>query len=449
MKAESLDCPNCSASLSYLQIKAKVITCQSCGSVVETGSGALLASLKNSKYKPESYIRLGMRCQFKGTAYQVVGRICYQSELKEYCNEDRRYYPEGTWAYDSWCLLSENGEYAWITEDEEGFQFSKSFVPDVPLVPTISKPKAGFLNSHRPQKIKEFSTSKIVHFEGEFTWQPNLGDLSKSASYTYRGESFEVNSNLDRDGQTKEIEFFRGRKVPELQLALAFDNQQEIERLQEEKRSEELIRRSSIVALAGAVFLFALSIYFLAFDFGSRVANYYVKVSELTGEGKTVGPVNLKKSGRLHRLVLRGSIPNNRSFQGGVELMDSTRLVINNVDGDFWRESGWDSDGRWSESDLKASQTFRLSKAGHYFFRFYSSKPPASLTNLSNSKLQLSVYEGVIPARFFFLSSLFLLLYAFTIRRFKTTNPLFVALGMFSALVAFCWLVLKVGQDDD
>jgi len=450
MKAESLDCPHCSASLSYLQPKTRTLACQSCGAVIEAASGNLLLLQNASVYAPRSFLRLGMKGHLKGKSYQIIGRISYSSQLKEFCFEDRIYYEE-PWPYDTWTLLGEDGSYAWITEDAEGFALGETFVPDNPMVPSIKNNQASFLKDQRPRIVKEFSKSRVRYFEGEFTWQPKVDDVSRSGVYSYWGNEYEFSENLDQNGEVKEVEFFISKKIEELQLAQGFKAEEAIARILDGRKNKKMATKWAWLTAGLAFLMLVCGAIFQDISFTGKVREYAVSVKDLSGEGKIFGPVRLEKEGRLHRLVLKGRIPDNKSFEGGVELMDSSRLVINNLNGDFWRESGRDSDGRWSESNLRATSTFKLSKAGDYFFRIYSVKSPKNLPQLANSALKLEIYQGIIPGRFFYLSAIFLLFYGFTIWKFKTTNPLFVAPGMFVALAAimgFSWFILK-NMDDD
>jgi hypothetical protein len=64
-----------------------------------------------------------------------------------------------------------------------------------------------------------------------------------------------------------------------------------------------------------------------------------------------------------------------------------------NAQGDFWDESGTDSDGYWHESDLSSSTDFVVTKPGEYYVRLYAERDtPGTSTQTAGYRL----YSGVV-----------------------------------------------------
>ena len=439
---KALRCPSCSSPLDPALADPDVVTCGACGAVLDVSSSAeaaLLTTLKPQFFSPASFIKLGLIGTFNGKKYQVIGRICYNCRIREWDPEDSAYYNE-VWKFDQWVLVSEDKKYKYLCEDIEGYTIEESFVPTNPRMPAPTDTHLTLDKDHRPQRILEFGNAEIAHFEGEFTWVPKLGEVTESAEYQLGIVTYSVEWRRKPDSEEiEEVEFFQSTSIDRIELARAFDLREIIEEEERKKELERHYRKWSAAFFGAAAVCCVLFLYSCAHD-GKKIADMQVNFQDIPEQGLTHKPIELKREGSVHLLKLTTKIQDNSWAWGGVELLDKSQQVVNAFERDFWRESGRDSDGAWSESDLKQTSYFRLDNPGTYYPRFFVDKGSAS-----SGSLRLQIYEGVILSRYYFFACFLSLGLGYSIRRFKTLNPLYAVIGV----VILGYLVLEMLPDDD
>jgi hypothetical protein len=362
---------------------------------------------------------------FEGEKYQVIGRICYSSTLQEWDPEDSKYYPE-TWVFDSWILLGESKRYLYLSEDREGYSLAKPFTPTSPALPE-QQTQLALMTDHQPQRVTEYGRTTVTYFEGEFTWLPRVGEFGKFAEYKYGAQTYSTEARVKEGGkEIAEVEFFKSTPISKLDLARAFDAKEIIEEEAARKRMDgEFKRLSTLSYIVGAI----LTLFYIGSCSvgGENVASYDVDFTRLPESGLTKGPFNLSEKGEIYELTLSTSIPDNSYSWGAIELLDSKQAPINAFEGDFWRESGYDSDGSWSESSTSTSHLFKLETPGDYYVRFFSERGTAS-----RGKLKFTLREGVSLSRYYLLGLLCAFGFGFSIRKYKSANPLYMLIGIFA-----------------
>jgi hypothetical protein len=107
-----------------------------------------------------------------------------------------------------------------------------------------------------------------------------------------------------------------------------------------------------------------------------------VPISRLRGgpggeEGARFGPVRLERRNTVYRLEVRTQLQQQAMWVAAV-LEDAEERELIPVDRDMWHESGYDSDGSWSESVLEASTSFVIRQPGEYYLRVYAEPEPGS-----------------------------------------------------------------------
>ncbi|WP_199610056.1 hypothetical protein [Flocculibacter collagenilyticus] len=70
--------------------------------------------------------------------------------------------------------------------------------------------------------------------------------------------------------------------------------------------------------------------------------------------------------GQIMRLEIRGTMPMNRWKSIAMDIYDDKENYLFTYTDELWSESGYDSDGRWTEYRKKASINQRFAKAGTY-----------------------------------------------------------------------------------
>jgi hypothetical protein len=440
-----LNCPSCGASLSVNQKTSKVLACSYCGSVIDlkNSSHPILEQLDVVKFAPQSFLKLGMIGRVEGVDYQIIGRICYSSTIREWDFEDKKYYAE-PWNFDSWILVNDKREFLYLAEDKEGFSLSRSFTPSAPKIPKPDDQYISFFSSGDLRIILEHTQARIDYFEGEFSWAPTIGTVVCQAEAGAEHDTDErrrsVEWRLDPEtGEVDEVEFFNSKPISKLDLARGF-NVKEVIQAEEarEKHKKEIMTWAK--AFYAAALLFAVLMIIALMRDGKLIAKHQADLTVVDGTELVYGPMQLSRKGSLYKIVLTTSIPDNSWSWGGVELLDGSQQTINSVSKEFFRESGRDSEGPWSESVTRTSQLFKLSKTGEYYLRLIGEKGTAS-----RGKLTVSVYEGLTLARYYLLGMLFCLGYAVAMQYYKSLNPTLMVVGLF----AFVILILSNIEADD
>jgi hypothetical protein len=102
MSARVLDCPQCGAPVNFRSSIAVFAVCEHCHSmVVLRGANAELIGVMAALPPDLSPFQIGTRGEWKGRAFEIVGRIRVEWE-------------QGSW--NEWCLLYNGTEAAWLAE---------------------------------------------------------------------------------------------------------------------------------------------------------------------------------------------------------------------------------------------------------------------------------------------------------------------------------------------
>ena len=435
-----LTCPGCNAPLGITSPKTQTLSCAACGSVIDASSeaGRILASTSPQGYPPRTFIRLGMIGSLGATHFQVIGRMSYYCSINEWDDEDNCYCAD-TWSYDEWILGGENKEYLYLDEDEEGYFLARPFTPTSPKIPNHGEDYFSLDKEISPQRIREQGTARLVHFEGEFTYLPEIGEETHYAEYVIGETIFSVEWRYkESKEQIEEVEFFSAKPISRLELLTAFGLEREAEEEKDKQAaSEEYTRWGMAFAGAGVFCLCMCLIFFIQPQ--AKVFEQTVWLNNTSGDGLIVGPFPLSERGSVYRINLQTSIPDNSEVWAGVELLDEQQEMINAVDYDFWRESGYDSDGHWSESDTSHDFPFRLESPGLYYARVFLDEASAK-----SASLRVSIFKGVALIRYYLIAAFVCFGYAYSLHKKQSLNPGHMLLG----LLTLGYLILQRFDDD-
>lgn len=348
-----------------------------------------------------SFIKLGMIGTFDSKTFQVVGRLRYRATYKEWDKEDRRY-TSGHWTYDEWILVNESKEYLYLEEDKEGYSLYKEVKPDLPKIPKNIRDDMRFFKKHYRSKTLEMGRSTVTFVEGESSWKAKVNDRSNYAEYKQGRTTFTTEWSFKSDGKTiNEVEFFRSEKVYAVDLYRAFGMKKELVREEKKIKQMKEHKMMSIGFLILAFFLFVTpfgggpSEKALIFEAG-------LDDFEVLEDGLVVGPFDLNEVGELHRIEMRGEVQSNSYSWFGMELLNSDLEAINVLEGDFWHETGVDSDGSWEESSLSSRLDFKLKNEGEYSMRIFHEEGTSP-----SAAMQIRVYEKVAVIWPFMLAAFF------------------------------------------
>jgi len=243
-KLKVIKCASCGAELEIKSTRSKFVNCQYCGN--STDLSVILVTVEKGdpeKFKPNSFLKLGMIGIFNDIPYKIIGRTCWRNDYKEYDAEDYQYSDE-TWRFDEWILLSDEGNYMTIIEDGEGYSFSQTTVPIFPNIKThnnIRNFKTGAF-----ERANEFGKSTIEYFEGESTYLIQTGDYSFFTQYE-KGNTTFIAEWREKESKIFEIEFFKEQAISKNKLLEAFKDNPElsdlIEDLEKENKASETNRK--------------------------------------------------------------------------------------------------------------------------------------------------------------------------------------------------------------
>ncbi len=141
-------------------------------------------------------------------------------------------------------------------------------------------------------------------------------------------------------------------------------------------------KQLSIIAISIMIFgvVSLITSFILNFSTGKEISK------KLLPEGGIVGPVSVKKNNSVYKIWIRQSIRNNKDWSFlTCEVLDQNKKYLFSFGKELWKESGYDSDGSWSESVTESSMKINLEK-GTYYLKISSDKAP---------RVQNSIYVSV------------------------------------------------------
>ncbi len=86
-------------------------------------------------------------------------------------------------------------------------------------------------------------------------------------------------------------------------------------------------------------------------------------------EDATFGPINVTDKSQVYKIIVYFNGDNTSSYISG-EVLDEDKDTLYEFGKDLWHESGYDSEGYWSESDRKMVTDLTFSEKGTYYIQF-------------------------------------------------------------------------------
>ena len=123
-------------------------------------------------------------------------------------------------------------------------------------------------------------------------------------------------------------------------------------------------------------------------------------------EGSTYGPIVVKKGQTKIACIEPRMWADNTSLYFSGEVLDEEKDTLYEFGKELWHESGYDSDGYWSESDRDMKAYLTFNEEGTYYIQFHTEE-----NAMSNLSLKISVKKGSgIP---YFIVGFWLLLFVY------------------------------------
>ncbi|ODS24103.1 hypothetical protein AB835_05055 [Candidatus Endobugula sertula] len=93
------------------------------------------------------------------------------------------------------------------------------------------------------------------------------------------------------------------------------------------------------------------------------------KALVLPGSGGIFSPITVKKNNTVYGITINNDVPLNAWSNISVDVLDNQKQLLFNFSDGMWHESGYDSDGRWTESKNQFTMDITFQKAGQYYLR--------------------------------------------------------------------------------
>ena len=353
-------CPTCHG-FARVRTADKQVACARCGTVLTPLPYE--AGRKPAGTLPYlTPLRVGMKARIGGKEFYNVGRIRYtQSEAGE------------TYQWEEWVLLHPDGDARYLEYDEGKWTLSEPFQPaQAPTAGELSAATDGgrYTVDGKTGIVKDRGACKVSGVEGEIPWPVRQGDVVRYVEME-AGDSV-VSAEPMEDGT---VEWYRGRRLDDRAVYTYFDLRELITALDRREQTLKGRKGFGLICLLSA--LIALFGWGAAFGRGPVVGEGSTALSAIPAEGLRFGPFALNAANRVHRLRVSSNLSQSSAWvQAMVEEEGAGELF--GVDGDFWDETGYDSDGAWHEYNLQSVSNFRLSEPGKIYVRLYAERAPGA-----------------------------------------------------------------------
>lgn len=403
---KQFNCTGCGSSLEVLHPRAQYVTCQYCGSVLDNTSEEhkILEELGNpGRHKPMSFIRIGQMAEFGGIPYQVIARTRWRQKYQEYwAEEGETGYSNEVWVYDEWLMISPDRTYFYLIEDREGYWITEEIIPETPML-LPSNLRMSFFEKQSFQIVREYGGAEVIYFEGESNYRIKRGDNIRFAMFAERGIHYAAEWRLtEGQKEVKEIEFFKEVPISRRKVLEAFGDNEEIDKLKTQEGNWRFVFR--IAAFTFVALALGL-LYSTANDGQVRFEESFLPVDISDEKPLQVGPISLDPG--LYKLKLEAvSMVENSEMYLFAYLMDEEQKAINTLDGEFFYYSGYDDEGRWTETSSQSEKIFRLTEPGTYYVQILRDGKEAIL----GGEVQLTVRDNIVLTRFFLIGMLLILI---------------------------------------
>ena len=127
-------CKNCGSTLKQYNPNSDVIICDHCGTSTADENPAKTTSDKAYQVPENPLLKLHETFEYHSATWQIIGCICYQGNVREWDSEDD-VWETNPWKYNSWWVMNEAREIAWVVHDSTGYKWSskttlKSRIPE-------------------------------------------------------------------------------------------------------------------------------------------------------------------------------------------------------------------------------------------------------------------------------------------------------------------------------
>ncbi|GAB2519889.1 MAG: DUF4178 domain-containing protein [Comamonadaceae bacterium] len=170
-KGRQFNCPHCGAPVQVQLASTKSITCGSCASIIDLGSGVggeLRSAEQDEPVRP--IIPLGSKGQLQGVQWQVVG---FQHRMGQEPGDDEQF------GWSEYLLYNQKRGFAFLVDAEDGWSMVR---------PTTGAPQVGSTGRTATYmgttyQLKYSYEAETTYVLGEFYWQVERGQKTSNRDY--------------------------------------------------------------------------------------------------------------------------------------------------------------------------------------------------------------------------------------------------------------------------
>lgn len=386
----SINCTSCGAGLDVLGGgRVQTHVCGYCGSQLDVQDDYKVLQQFADLERPDSPFRIGMKGKVRGVEYTVIGTLGHEER-----------YAGRVWRWVDHQLFSPTHGYAFLTVEKGHFIFSRAYRKATnPLwisaasLETMDVPPTVTADLDR-YRYYDTSNSYITFVEGEFNWQPKIGDQSEVVSLMSQ------DAVLAFSKTATEEEIIRSTYPDQLEIATSFGLEslprlEGVHRLQPYLPSPHKAFLQKTLGIAAVVCLL-LYVGVLLFGRGSEAASFRVT------DSPAAVSFDITQPNRIARVELTADIRNSWVYYDiDVEGPDDETAF------ETGRTISYYTGSDWTEGSRSASLRFRPNAAGAHTLNIDLSEaesrgmlPP----------LTVRVTEGGMVAKWFLFAGLFFLL---------------------------------------
>lgn len=373
-------CPTCRGFARIPINDGKQFACARCGTVLPPLPYGYQRGGGIPHFTP---LRIGMKAQIQGKEFFAVGRIRFTEKDDEGSVSN----------WEEWVLLHPDGQTYYLEYDEGKWTLTEDYEPaETPEGSRVANATESDMLRVDGRLCNVFSVGvcRAEAVEGEIPWQVPIGQPLRYVDMT--GGDAIYSAEIPAGGS--EVEWFRGRRLTDREVFTMFSLYDLLKALDKREQAQKGRRGFGLICLLAA--LVALVGWAFSYKQGRVVGQGSVPVGQIASEeGARFGPFRLTEKDRVYRLRISSNLTASAVWvQGALET--DTAGEFFNVNGDFWDESGYDSDGAWHEYNLQARQDFRLSAPGEVYVRLYAEPDSSATSAASAATVTFAIEEGVI-----------------------------------------------------
>lgn len=408
--AESMDCEYCG---SELDLTLRRVTCEGCGATVPLHGGddarSVVCSFCNSQLdvsgtepsvlgvitdedRPQFPFELGDEFTFRESVYELVGHLRYK---------------ESYYIWDEFLLHSEQEGYRWLSYENGHFSIGEKIneSPSGVDLQNRSFPTSVHLRDHR-WKFYESGTAHVTFVDGELPW---IAKVEDEVNY---GDYISPPYMLSAEWTGSEAEWFEMEYLPPETVAEGFGLDEDEMREPRGVAANQpypagpFRRQYPYVLIPFAVLFLVLAGWVTLFG-GSNVGKVSATPDQYASEYLT-DAFTITEEDTVCQASFHAPVDNSWVYLDCALVNEDEEAVL-----DFSTEISYyhgRSDGEsWSEGSREESVEFKLKEPGEYRFLLLGQAGRGSRAGdvqRDGKKVTITVYEGVILARYFIIGAI-------------------------------------------